>query len=74
MGASQPVPDKWEPFQDQFSDSAPEVPPTFRRCTKARLVCRHQPFEFFKPVEDDDQFRGHHILFALDHQETLPIG
>ncbi len=29
MGASHPVPDKWEPFQDRFSDSAPEVPPTF---------------------------------------------
>ncbi len=24
MGASHPVTDKWEPFQDQFSDSAPE--------------------------------------------------
>ena len=31
MGASHSVTDKWEPFQDQFSDSAPEVPPTFRR-------------------------------------------
>ena len=29
MGASHPVPDKWEPFQDRFSDSAPEMPPTF---------------------------------------------
>ena len=53
MGASHPVPDKWEPFQDQFSDSAPEVPPTFLTCTTARLVRRHQAFEFFEPVEDE---------------------
>jgi len=53
MGASPPVPEKWEPFQDRFSDSAPEVPPTFLTCTKARLVRRHQAFEFLEPVEND---------------------
>ena len=55
-------------------DWAPEVPPTFRTCTTARLVRRHQAFEFFKPVEDDNYFRRHQILLALDHQEMLPIG
>ncbi len=53
MGASHPVPDKWEPFQDQFSDSAPEVPPTFLTCTKARLVCGYQAFEFLETVLHD---------------------
>ena len=42
MGTSHPVPAKWEPFQDRFSDSAPEVPPTFRTYTNARLVRRYQ--------------------------------
>ena len=34
MGTSHPVPDKWELFQDQLTDSAPEVPPTFRIARK----------------------------------------
>ncbi len=37
MGARYPVPDKWEPFQDRFSDSAAEVRPTFLTCTNAPM-------------------------------------
>ncbi len=71
MGASHPVPDKWEPFQDQFSDSAPEVPPTFLTCTTARLVRRHQAFQFVEPVEDDVDL-GSYFRF-LNHQEALSV-
>ncbi len=34
---------------------------------QARLVGRHQAFQFLEPVEDDDQFRRHQILITLYH-------
>ena len=41
--------------------------------TKARLIRRHQPFEFFKPVLDDVDLHPSSQL-RLHHQEALTIG
>ncbi len=76
MGTSHPVPEKWEPFRDQFSDSAPEVPPTFLTCTKARLVGGDEALQFLEPVEDDVDLGERplpRVTGCFDHHESLAI-